>query len=565
MQDTARPNVFENGRVFATTNQGRPQRGSKPAVATSAYTQLQELPEARVEVGEVEYNVQASMDDMDGLELTARVQERAHSLSLQHLNEITRLGGEQMQFVQTQAAKQESGQASIQATLTPLETAGGYVDVVVVGCGPAGLALAAELGAKKNLSVGLVGPDAPLVNTYGVWVDEFAALGLEHVLDATWPQSMCFFGRDQPSVVRRAYGRVHRPSLQRELLGRCKRGNVLYRAGTVKQIWKETGNGEGSMLVCGDGSTLRCKLVVVATGAAAGKFIQYEEQGVEVAAQTAYGIEAEVEGYPFDKEQMLFMDYRRHHAAEEETEAEVPSFLYAMPTRGSNRVFLEETCLATRPALPFKELKQRLYRRCDKLGIKVGKVLEEEWSHIPLGGPLPKARQEHVGFGAAANLVHPATGYSIARTLSAAPKMADAIADSLTHQRDHGGSSADVAAEVWTSLWSPELRRQSSFQVFGMELLADLSLAEINQFFATFFALPEKLWTGFLCSGLSSMELLGFALVFFVHAPNHMRVRLLMHLVQHPTGEYMAIVYAKGFQQILDRKRIVGHGTKKEV
>lgn len=38
-------------------------------------------------------------------------------------------------------------------------------------------------------------------------------------------------------------------------------------------------------------------------------------------------------------------DYRRHHAAEEETEAEVPSFLYAMPTRGSNRVFLEETCL----------------------------------------------------------------------------------------------------------------------------------------------------------------------------------------------------------------------------
>lgn len=75
-----------------------------------------------------------------------------------------------------------------------------------------------------------------------------------------------------------------------------------------------------------------------------------------------------------------------------------------------------------------------------------------------MGVAQVQARQEHVGFGAAANLVHPATGYSIARTLSAAPKMADAIADSLTHQRDHGGSSADVAAEVWTSLWSPELR-----------------------------------------------------------------------------------------------------------
>lgn len=41
---------------------------------------------------------------------------------------------------------------------------------------------------------------------------------------------------------------------------------------------------------------LYCRLVNLAAGAAAGKFLRYEEGVPEVAAQTAYGIEAEVEG-----------------------------------------------------------------------------------------------------------------------------------------------------------------------------------------------------------------------------------------------------------------------------
>lgn len=54
---------------------------------------------------------------------------------------------------------------------------------------------------------------------------------------------------------------------------------------------------------------------MVAAGAAAGKFLHYEEAAPAVAAQTAYGIEAEVQGYEesYDGESMLFMDFRRHH------------------------------------------------------------------------------------------------------------------------------------------------------------------------------------------------------------------------------------------------------------
>lgn len=53
----------------------------------------------------------------------------------------------------------------------------GELDLVVIGCGPAGLALAAE-SAKLGLRVGLVGPDLPFTNNYGVWEDEFKGIDL---------------------------------------------------------------------------------------------------------------------------------------------------------------------------------------------------------------------------------------------------------------------------------------------------------------------------------------------------------------------------------------------------
>ena len=55
--------------------------------------------------------------------------------------------------------------------------------------------------------------------------------------------------------------------------------------------------------------------MTLAAGAAAGKFMEFEMDAPTMAAQTAYGIEAEVEGYDdaYDASSMLFMDFRRHH------------------------------------------------------------------------------------------------------------------------------------------------------------------------------------------------------------------------------------------------------------
>lgn len=172
---------------------------------------------------------------------------------------------------------------------------------------------------------------------------------------------------------------------------------------------------------------------------------------------------------------MLFMDFRRHHSgvwpdaaprlrpgehpnAGEGlwgTDTEVPSFLYAMPL-GNGRVFLEETCLVAKPALPFAVLKRRLHRRLAALGITVREVHEEEWSYIPVGGPLPLSSQPITAFGAAANLVHPATGYSIARSLREAPVLGAQVAAVL--RRGEGVEA--TARAVWEALWSAETRRQ---------------------------------------------------------------------------------------------------------
>lgn len=81
-----------------------------------------------------------------------------------------------------QANKADPEQGTI-ADVLPAWDASQVADVAVVGCGPAGLALAAELG-KLGLSVALIGRDVPFVNNYGVWLDEFEALGLKHTLDA---------------------------------------------------------------------------------------------------------------------------------------------------------------------------------------------------------------------------------------------------------------------------------------------------------------------------------------------------------------------------------------------
>nr|DAD44372.1 TPA_asm: hypothetical protein HUJ06_002602 [Nelumbo nucifera] len=415
-------------------------------------------------------------------------------------------GGSELLFVQMQQTKPMDKQAKIADKLPSITVGESILDLVVIGCGPAGLSLAAE-SAKLGLKVGLVGPDLPFTNNYGVWEDEFKGLGLEKCIEHVWKDTIVYLDSDDPILIGRAYGRVSRHLLHEELLKRCVESGVSYLNSKVERIIEATDG--HSLVICERDIIIPCRFATVASGAASGKLLQYEVGGPRVSVQTAYGVEVEVENNPYDPSLMVFMDYRDYtKPAVQCLEAEYPTFLYVMPM-SPTRVFFEE------------------------------------WSYIPVGGSLPNTEQKNLAFGAAASMVHPATGYSVVRSLSEAPKYASVIANILKQGMDSkhvmtpDKNIGNISMQAWSSLWPQERKRQRSFFLFGLALILQLDIEGIRTFFHTFFRLPNWMWQGFLGSTLSSANLIVFAFYMFVMAPNSMRMCLIRHLLSDPTGSTM--------------------------
>ncbi|RZC68205.1 hypothetical protein C5167_031459 [Papaver somniferum] len=372
-------------------------------------------------------------------------------------------------------------------------------------------------------------------------------LGLEGCIEHVWKDTIVYLDSDKPITIGRAYGRVDRQLLYEELLKRCVESGVSYLDSKVERI-DEAEDGH-RLVACESGIVIPCRLVTVASGAASGKLLEYDVGGPRVSVQTAYGLEVEVENSPYDPDLMVFMDYRDYMKQKVKcVDEEYPSFLYAMPM-SPTRVFFEETCLASKNAVPFDQLKKKLMARLDKMGIKIAKVHEEEWSYIPVGGALPSTEQKTLAFGAAASMVHPATGYSVVRSLSEAPRFASVIAEILKTNSvsewiaTQENSTINLSSRAWNTLWPKERKRQRSFFLFGLELIVQLDIEGIRTFFQTFFGLPDWMWKGFLGSSLSSTDLLLFAVYMFVIAPNSMRKLLVGHLLSDPTGALMVKTY----------------------
>ncbi|KAF5207577.1 Lycopene epsilon-cyclase [Thalictrum thalictroides] len=460
--------------------------------------------------------------------------------------DYVKAGGSELLFVQMQQTKTMDKQAKIADKLPPIDVGEAVMDLIVIGCGPAGLSLAAE-AAKLGLKVGLIGPDLPFTNNYGVWEDEFKDLGLERCIEHVWQDTIVYLDTNDPILIGRAYGRVSRHLLHEELLKRCVESGVSYLNSKVERI-NEGADGH-SVVVCESEILIPCRLATVASGAASGKLLEYEVGGPRVSVQTAYGVEVEVENNPYDPNLMVFMDYRDYMEQKVQClKEEYPTFLYVMPM-SPTRLFFEETCLASRDAMPFDLLKRKLMLRLNTLGINVTKVYEEEWSYIPVGGSLPNTEQKNLAFGAAASMVHPATGYSVVRSLSEAPKYASVIANILKQDINskyavsRQWKAENISMQAWNTLWPKERKRQRAFFLFGLELILQLDIEGTRTFFHTFFRLPTWMWQGFLGSSLSSFDLILFSFYMFVLAPNSMRMSLVRHLLSDPSGATMVRIY----------------------
>eukprot|EP00271_Cylindrocystis_brebissonii_P008754 TRINITY_DN23241_c0_g1_i1.p1 TRINITY_DN23241_c0_g1~~TRINITY_DN23241_c0_g1_i1.p1 ORF type:complete len:646 (-),score=84.05 TRINITY_DN23241_c0_g1_i1:738-2675(-) len=332
-----------------------------------------------------------------------------------------------------------------------------HLDLLVVGAGPAGLAVAQQVSAA-GLQVCCVDPTPKSIwpNNYGVWVDEFEAMGLGDCLDYVWPQATVHLDEARKKSLDRPYGRVNRVRLKTKMIMKCVENGVQFYQAKVASV---SHNATGSEVRCTDGGpSISATVVLDATGFSR-RLVEYSEP-YDPGYQAAWGILAEVESHPFELDRMLFMDWRDSHLEGQpelhEGNTTLPTFLYAMPF-SKTRIFVEETSLVARPSVDFGVIQQRLEARLHHLGIKVLSIEEEEYCLIPMGGVLPSIPQRVLGIGGTAGMVHPSTGYMVARTLAAAPQLADAIVKGLRQRRPsppHSTSSDSLPSSSSSPLHS---------------------------------------------------------------------------------------------------------------
>lgn len=90
--------------------------------------------------------------------------------------------------------------------------------------------------------------------------------------------------------VGRPYARVCRRKLRSHLVAACRDAGVAFVAGDVSKVDAQAA-GAAASLTCSGGAAIQARVVIMAAGAAAGKFLQYETDAPTMAAQTAYGIQ----------------------------------------------------------------------------------------------------------------------------------------------------------------------------------------------------------------------------------------------------------------------------------
>ncbi len=209
------------------------------------------------------------------------------------------------------------------------------------------------------------------------------------------------------------------------------------------------------------------------------------------AEQTAVGVvvDAAVAAPLVEPGRVLFMDWRPRHG-----ERGWPSFLYGVPV-APGRVLLEETSLARRPGLGLAVLRRRLRTRLARHGIEAGDRAEERVRFV-VDTPLPPRRARNgpvVPFGAAAPLIHPATGFSVAAALRLAPRLAVAVRDGLDRSGAAGGGPpARAGAAAWRTVWSRRALAVHGLRRTGLEALLAMPPQQVPEFFDVFFGLPER-------------------------------------------------------------------------
>ncbi|MGD8608491.1 MAG: lycopene cyclase family protein [Myxococcales bacterium] len=367
----------------------------------------------------------------------------------------------------------------------------GICDIAVLGSGPGALSVAAA-ASGRGASVTLIAPEprAPWKPNYCLWADEIPDAILP-LTERIWNEAQVATSLGQRTIPR-AYAKLHNQTLQSFFWGQLEAGAA--RVVPEPALELEAVRGETRVRTA-SGAVERARVVVDASGAGT-RFVRRVHQRPP-AYQTAYGLLLDAPGHGFELDQAVMMDFRPASSAD----SEPPSFLYALPL-AENRLFVEETSLARRPAMSMEVLRQRLQTRLVSLGLQEAPRLDEELCSIPMGLGLPAPSQSVVPFGAAAAMMHPASGYHVFHVLRKAQPVADAIVEALD-----AGRPDEAVQRGQAAVWPRSDRRLWELYQFGLETLLNMSLDEVSRFFESFFELPREAWSGYLGATLEPSEL----------------------------------------------------------
>lgn len=336
-------------------------------------------------------------------------------------------------------------------------------DVAIIGDGPAGSALARALTDRVAarggvpIDVALIGPDAPWTATYSAWADQ---IELDPVMAGhdVWNRRM-----DEIDVRSRSLRTIDRGYgvIDNEVFRAVLRDGVRHERQRIDSL-----------------DQVDASLVFDATGWPSK--ITESAEPVDVDWQIAYGI---VLAHPPEGPlgRPMLMDFSDpYEGSDSADDLGVTTFGYSLPV--DDGWLVEETVLAG-PAIDPVDLKPRLAAR---LGVTVEELSEMARSveevRIPMGAPMSE-RSTPVAFGAAAGLIHPATGYSIAGSLSAAQRTATAVADGFAR-----GGDIDVES-IHDAIWPMSARRTRRLHEYGLDVLTRLDGDDTRDFFETFFGL----------------------------------------------------------------------------
>ncbi len=371
-------------------------------------------------------------------------------------------------------------------------------DVVVAGDGPAALALASACSAA-GLSVTAVGEGAPWTATYGTWVDEVP--GCADALGATTPIDMAV--ADRRIALDRMYGVFDNVRLRARFTDAPL---VAARVSGVRHhAW--------GTLVDTTAGPLRARLVVDATGAAPALLSPRRGVG-RVPKQTAYGLVLDHRPDVVGGSGSVLMDWRQPAGV-----AGPPTFLYVLGLAGG-RWLVEETSLARAEPVGPELLRERLAAR---LGVDLTDAAEHvEHVSIPMAPGVPNRGQAVVGFGAAAGYIHPATGYSVAASLRAVPRVVDGLVEAVRLD-----DPRQRALTAWNAVWPTEHRRARALHDYGLGVLLRMSADELSGFFGAFFDLPSEQWSAYLRVDTSAAAVSRTMTAMFRSVPWHLRRRLL--------------------------------------